>query len=204
MANVCCDDIYFYSKSDSGSLDALWEDLETSIIFCPDENLAAIENLFLLKEIPTDGLSLRGTVIYMERNEENILLSVSAAWSPLYDAYNAIAEAYRLSFVMQSIEPGCEIYINTDHSGTCFPHEYTVSVEDEDYTTPTGIPVKEKLECGESFSSDPELFQCFAQLGYKAETIEELNILLEDAGITIHTFTDPYSDHNSPDWREIA
>lgn len=54
MANVCCDDIYFYSKSDSGSLDALWEDLETSIIFCPDENLAAIENLFLLKEIPTD------------------------------------------------------------------------------------------------------------------------------------------------------
>lgn len=117
MANICCDDVYFYSESHPEYLTALWEDLETSIVFCRNEDLAWIGNLFRLKNISTDGISLRGTVIYMERNDDNILLGTSAAWSPLYDAYHAIAEAYQVDFAMQSIEPGCNIYINTDHSG---------------------------------------------------------------------------------------
>ncbi len=193
MANICCDDVYFYSESHPEYLTALWEDLETSIIFCRNEDLAWIGNLFRLKNISTDGISLRGTVIYMERNDDNILLGTSAAWSPLYDTYHAIAEAYQVDFVMQSIEPGCNIYINTDHSGQYFPDHYAVSIEDESYLTPADIPIGRKLEYGELFTTKAVLLERFAELGYPANTLEMLDTLLEDTGIEIHCFEDPYS-----------
>ena len=193
MANICCDDVYFYSQSHPEYLTALWEDLETSIIFCRNEDLAWIGNLFRLKNISTDGISLRGTVIYMERNDDNILLGTSAAWSPLYDTYHAIAEAYQVDFVMQSIEPGCNIYINTDHSGQYFPDHYAVSIEDESYLTPADIPIGRKLEYGELFTTKAVLLERFAELGYPANTLEMLDTLLEDTGIEIHCFEDPYS-----------
>ena len=193
MANICCDDVYFYSESNPEHLTALWEDLETSIIFCRNEDLAWIGNLFRLKNISTDGISLRGTIIYMERNDDNILLGTSAAWSPLYDTYHAIAEAYQVDFVMQSIEPGCNIYINTDHSGQYFPDHYAVSIEDESYLTPADIPIGRKLEYGELFTTEAVLLERFAELGYPANTLEMLDTLLEDTGIEIHCFEDPYS-----------
>ena len=181
----------------------MWEDLETSIVFCRNEDLAGIGKLFELKCIPAEGFSLRGTVIYMERNEDSILLSTSAAWTPLYDAYCAIADVYQLSFVMQSIEPGCGIYINTDHSGRYFPDHYTLSVDNEDFITPAGVPVYDKLEYGEKFSTDADLLGRFTEIGYQADTIDALNLLLEDTGIAIHVFTNPYSSQNLQDWRKI-
>lgn len=193
MANICCDDVYFYSQSNPEYLAALWEDLETSIVFCRNEDMAGIGNLFELKGIPTEGLSLRGTVISMERNPDNILLTTSAAWSPLYEAYHAIAEAYHVDFVMQSIEPGCCTYINTDHSGQYFPDHYAVSIEDEAFLTPAGIPVGEKLEYGELFTTDATLLERFAEMGYPADTPEILDTLLEDTGMEVYCFEDPYS-----------
>lgn len=193
MANICCDDVYFYSQSNPEHLDALWEDLETSIVFCSNEDLAWIGNLFELKKIFAEGISLRGTVIYMERNSGNILLSTSTAWSPLYEAYQAIAKAYQVDFVMQSIEPGCSIYTNTDHSGQYFPDRYAVSIEDETFLTPTGIPVGEKLEYGELFTTDAALLERFAEMGYPADKLEMLDTLLEDTGVEVHYFEDPYS-----------
>lgn len=129
----------------------------------------------------------------MERNDDNILLGTSAAWSPLYDAYRAIAEAYQVDFAMQSIEPGCNIYINTDHSGQYFPDRYAVSIEDESHLTPTGIPIGKNLEYGEMFPTEASLLERFAELGYPANTLEMLDTLLEDTGIEIHCFEDPYS-----------
>ena len=193
MANICCDDVYFYSQSNPEYLDALWEDLETSIVFCSNEDLAWIGNLFELKKISAEGISLRGTVICMERNSDNILLSTSAAWSPLYEAYHAIAEAYQVDFVMQSIEPGCNTYINTDYSGQYFPDHYAVYVENEAFLTPTGIPVGEKLEHGELFTTNAALLERFAKMGYPANTLEMLDTLLEDTGMEVHCFEDPYS-----------
>lgn len=193
MANICCDDVYFYSESNLENLNALWEDLEKSIIFCHDEDLAWIGNLFQTKDICTEGISLRGTVIYMERNDDTILLSTSAAWSPLYGAYCAIADAYQVDFVMQAIEPGCNIYINTDHCGKYFPDRYAVSVGDEDFLTPAGFPVGTKLEYGELFATDDSLLERFAEMGYPAGTLEMLEQLLEDTGMEIHRFKDPYS-----------
>lgn len=52
----------------------------------------------------------------MEWNDTYILLSLETAWTPLYEAYQAIAAAYHVPFVMQSIEPGERIYYNTDEA----------------------------------------------------------------------------------------
>lgn len=60
MANICCDDVYFYSESNPEYLNALWEYLEASIIFCHDENLTWLGRLFQLKEIPRTASSFAG------------------------------------------------------------------------------------------------------------------------------------------------
>lgn len=197
MANVCCDDVYFYSDTNSSGLQTLWEDLETCIIFCPDPDKAWIGNLYKYKGISTDGISLRGTVGYLEKNDHNILLSTDTAWAPLFEAYQRIADTYGVDFVMRGIEPGEGIYFNTDHSGQYFPERYILSIADEELLTPAGIPIKDRLEYGETFENDTTLFQRFTELGYHADTIDKLNLLLEDVEITIHPFEDPYSSDDS-------
>lgn len=197
MANVCCDDVYFYSDANSSGLQTLWEDLETCIIFCSDPDKAWIGNPFEYKGISTDGISLRGTVGYLKKNDHNILLSTDAAWAPLFEAYRRIADTYGVDFVMRGIEPGEGIYFNTDHSGQYFPERYILSIADEELLTPAGIPIKDKLEYGETFENDTTLFQRFTELGYHADTIDKLNLLLEDVEITIHPFEDPYSSNDS-------
>jgi hypothetical protein len=93
---------------------------------------------------------------------------------------------------MQSIEPGFSIYTNTDHSGQYFPDRYAVSIEDEAFLISTGIPVSEKLEYGELFTTDAALLERFAEMGYPADTLEMLDTLLEDTGMEVHCFEDPY------------
>lgn len=70
MANICGDDVYFFSGTNPEGLLSLWEDLEASIIICTDADKAWIGNLFEYKGIRTTGIGLRGTVSYMERDEE--------------------------------------------------------------------------------------------------------------------------------------
>ena len=103
MANICCDDVIFYTEGNPEGLYDLWEDLETYIILNQNPDLCWIGNLFSHKKIDSTGISLRGNISYMEWNDTYILLSLSTAWSPLYEAYQAIAASYHLSFVMQSI-----------------------------------------------------------------------------------------------------
>lgn len=103
---------------------------------------------------------------------------------------------------MQSIKPGCNTYINTDYSGRYFPDHYAVSMEDEAFLTPTGIPVGEKLEYGELFTTDAALPGRFAELGYPADTLEILDTLLEDTGMEVHCFEDPYSLNELTDEEE--
>lgn len=116
MANICCDDVIFYTEGNPEGLYDLWEDLETYIILNQNPDLCWIGNLFSHKKIDSTGISLRGNVSYMEWNDTYILLSLETAWTPLYEAYQAIAAAYHVPFVMQSIEPGERIYYNTDEA----------------------------------------------------------------------------------------
>lgn len=191
MPNLCFDDICFYSDTNPQGLSELWYDLERSIVICPHHALSWIGNLFAYKKLNTDGIGLRGNISFMERNDDNILISADTAWSPLYDAYAAIARAYGVSFVMESIEPGFNIYYNTDESGIFFPDKYLVKIDDESLVTPSGSVLSQELENGEPFPSEESLLQKFSELGYHAKSIQELQEMLDEK-VTICEFTNPY------------
>lgn len=191
MANICCDDVVFYADNNPDGLQCLWADLESAIVICPDAD-SGIRNLFQFKGIDISDIGLRGAVTYMEDTGDGILVELETAWSPLYEAYSAIADSYGVSFVLKSIEPGCSLYYNTDISGVYFPEKYIISIEDESYKTPSGIMVSEKLEDDDVFETDQDLLEVFAALGYRAESVDVLSVMLQDTEITIHTFTNPY------------
>ena len=114
MANICCDDVIFYTEGNPEGLYDLWEDLETYIILNQNPDLCWIGNLFSHKKIDSTGISLRGNVSYMEWNDTYILLSLETAWTPLYEAYQAIAAAYHVPFV---INDNVEIALAVDADG---------------------------------------------------------------------------------------
>lgn len=66
MANICCDDVIFYTEGNPEGLYDLWEDLETYIILNQNPDLCWIGNLFSHKKIDSTGISLRGNVSYMD------------------------------------------------------------------------------------------------------------------------------------------
>lgn len=191
MANICSDDVYFYSDTNPKGLQCLWEDLEASIDRDPVKS--SISSLFQYKKIPTAGICLRGMVTYMEHNEDGILLDLDTAWTPLYDAYRAIAAYYEVDFVCKSIEPGAGIYFNTDRNGRFFPEEYMITIEDENEVTPLGKKVTDVLEDWAVYESGQKLMDTFLNLGYEAGSLDELELLLEEQNIRIHAFENPYN-----------
>lgn len=197
MANICCDDVQFFLETNPEGLDRLWEDLETSIVLCPNPDYAALTRLFQYKCIPVTGIYLRGTVTYMERNSDGILLNLETAWKPLYEAYDAIAKVYGVSFVLKSVEPGENIYINTDSAGSCFPEKYIVCIYDEVMPTPSGKKVTEVIEDWDVYASEAELLETFYKLGYIADTAEELDGLLDEDVIHIYKFENFYANENA-------
>lgn len=114
MANICCDDVYFFSDDNTEGIEALWKDLQASITPGYKDDLGQIERLFLHAGLSTEGINLRGTVVAMERTDHAVQLSLDTAWRPLHDAYTALTAAYGIQFVMESIEPGYGIFFNTD------------------------------------------------------------------------------------------
>lgn len=113
------------------------------------------------------------------------------AWFSFQNCWNEICLLrYRFPTVCST---GCDIYFNSDHSSQYFPDHYTVSIEDESYLTPADIPVGRKLEYGEMFSTETSLLERFAEMGYPAQTLEMPDGLLENTGVMIHRFEDPYS-----------
>lgn len=193
MANVCCDDVYFYSDQYPERLQPLWNDLKTSILLpsqSPDN--CWIGNLFQYKKIPSENLSLRGSVYNMDYDGSSIFLTLETCWSPLYEAYQRIADAYGVSFVMRGIEPGCEVYYNTDEEKRYFYDQYVVRIEDSEMITPSGKPLANFLESDELFSSDNAILERFETAGYSANSLAELTALLQDSGVSIYEFQNPY------------
>ena len=194
MANICCDDVIFYTEGNPEGLYDLWEDLETYIILNQNPDLCWIGNLFSHKKIDSTGISLRGNVSYMEWNDTYILLSLETAWTPLYEAYQAIAAAYHVPFVMQSIEPGERIYYNTGEAHLFFPDRYCVRLYEESLLTPCGLIIGEKLEDGEPFETETDVLGRFRDCGYPAATLKELELMFDADELIIFEFTNPYLD----------
>lgn len=115
----------------------------------------------------------------MEWNDTYILLSLETAWTPLYEAYQAIAAAYHVPFVMQSIEPGERIYYNTDEAHLFFPDRYCVRLYEESLLTPCGLIIGEKLEDGEPFETETDVLERFRDCGYPAATLKELELMFD-------------------------
>ncbi len=190
MANICWDDVYFFSDEHPERIQGLWEDLETAIILCshtPED--CWIGNLLNYKKISTKNLSLRGSVCYMEYDDASVLLSLEAYWSPLYEAYQQIADAYGVSFVMKSVEPGNSIYYNTDNEGRYFCERYCIHIIDESL-----IPqnISNVLEDEAPFESAHSILEKFKAFGYSADSLSDLEAQLENIGIEIHKFKNPY------------
>lgn len=197
MANICCDDVQFHPGTNLEGLDKLWEDLETFIVLCPDPDCAALSRFFEYKSIPVTGIYLRGSVTYMERNPDGILLNLETAWQPLYEAYDAIAKVYGVTFVLKSVEPGENLYINTDSAGSCFPERYIVFIYNEEMSTPSGKKVTEVIEDWDVYASETELLETFCKLGYIADTAEELNGMLDEDEIHIYEFENFFANENA-------
>ena len=193
MANLCLDDVYFYSDEHPERIQELWEDLEASIILStckPDDRWFG--NILQYKSINTENIYLRGSVCYMTYDNDAILLSMETCWEPLYEAYRVVADTYGVSFVMQSIEPGFEIYENTDETGRFFCDRYSIRYENESFTTPSGQPISQIIECEEVFTSSEAVLERFESAGYHAATLTELKEKLEGTGITIYEFKNSY------------
>lgn len=131
--------------------------------------------------------------MWMDKNEHSVFIALSTAWTPLYEAYQIIAETYQIHFVLKSIEPGCGIYYNTDLTGDFFPDEYCVTYCNESYITPSGESLGQRVEIEECFSSEASLLQRFHDLGYSADSYQQLKLLTEDYEIWIHQFENPYN-----------
>ena len=108
------------------------------------------------------------------------------------DGYRVVADTYGVSFVMQSIEPGFEIYENTDDTGRFFCDRYSIRYENESFTTPSGQPISQIIECEEFFTSSESVLERFESAGYHAATLTELKEKLEGTGITIYEFKNSY------------
>lgn len=52
MANICCDDVYFYSTDNPNGLNALWDDLNKAISFNTPLSNGWLGDWFAFKEIP--------------------------------------------------------------------------------------------------------------------------------------------------------
>ena len=192
MANICCDDVYFYSDKHPERLQELRKDLESSLIFDHSPEHLWIGNLFEQKGIQTDSISLRGTVEYMECSEDSIYLALSVSCRPLYEAYEKIADAYGLEFVLKGMESGCNIYINTDFMGYFFPEQYCIKIEDESSLTPSGIPICRYLEDEDQFDTKEALIMRLADAGYQTRNWRKLLSLLAEAGNFVYHFQNPY------------
>lgn len=191
MANVCSDNVFFFSDDNPDGIAALWKDLEAAITPGYRDNLGDIKRLFRKKGLPTDALSLNGTITHMTQKEGGILLELDTAWHPLYEAYQVLADAYQLFFVMESTEPGCGIFYNTDDSGIFFKGQYCVT-GDMDLVTPCGRGLCDRVDYGETFSSETELLARFRKLGFRQKSLTELADTLEKSGVYIHSFFNPY------------
>lgn len=192
MSNCCTDTVIFYSALDTAEEQIAC--LGDAISHCyPNCSVCLDTRICVLLDylgIPKEALYFRGDIFYYEINEHSIRFDVNAAWRPLYYCYQAIAEHFYLEFVMQSEEPGCSIFINTDVFGEYLSTRYRVFLPDEAGARGT---VYEELYQNESdheqyLSSEEDVFAMLSPYGFYAEDIPQLISILDTNYVCIDSY----------------
>lgn len=192
MANICSDTVIFFPKNDTAG-DAISR-LKEDLLKCyPTIGCQADTRISLLMHhlgIPTEGISLRGDIVYMGIEDTHIEIELETAWSPLYDAYREIAIHYGLKFVLRAEEPGEGIFINTDVYGTYLDVRYRVLLNLE---ADAGNTVYQRMFAEETdmevyFSQESDLLEWFVQYGISADSYEELDNKLDSDYVSINLY----------------
>lgn len=114
---------------------------------------------------------------------------------PMYGAYKAIAEHYGVKFVMRAEEPGTMIYVNTDTSGTYFTDRYKVWLGDRPADgSLDGLFESTDGEGEAYFDSEETMLEWFRKGGINADSLERLQSLAEERGISIYRFANSYTE----------
>lgn len=79
--------------------------------------------------IPEEGRYCRGEICNMFFEQEYIIITQTDAWSPNVEFWEDILEQNYPSLSMRymAVEPGLQVYVNTDRDGFYFPDKYAVS-----------------------------------------------------------------------------
>lgn len=192
MANTCCDTVVFFPKE--GTAEDAISRLKEDLINCyPSITFRADTRLALLLErlaIPTDGIYLRGDIVYMDIEDTHISIDLETAWKPLYDAYCAIATYYGLDFVLRAEEPGERIFINTDIHGIYLDVRYRILLKPEASADGTVYEkmMKEEPDTEIYFFHEADLLEWFAKYGIPADSYEELEDKLDIDYVCINLY----------------
>lgn len=192
MANICSDTVIFFPKNDTAG-DAISR-LKEDLLKCyPTIGCQADTRISLLMHhlgIPTEGISLRGDIVYMGIEDTHIEIELATAWSPLYDAYREIAIHYGLKFVLRAEEPGEGIFINTDVYGTYLDVRYRVllNLESDAGNTVYQRMFAEETDMEVYFSQESDLLEWFVQYGISADSYEELDNKLDSDYVSINLY----------------
>lgn len=116
-----------------------------------------------------EKISCRGTLHLPDEGfdpekDDYLLIETETAWVPLPEMWEIILEKFypNISFVFNSIEEGCGIYINTDVEHTIFPEQYYLSVYD---------PINDEYE--EEFCESKEELEGYIK---KLKATDEYNV----------------------------
>ena len=58
------------------------------------------------------------------------VIEAEEAWDPNIEIWNRLADKLGLGYVLKSVEPGCEVFVNTDYEGKFFDSEYYLETDD--------------------------------------------------------------------------
>jgi hypothetical protein len=187
MANCCLDTVYFYTDDNIIGLKKLEADLKACIDFNQYNENCWFGNLFEYNLLDTESYHLRGSVMYIEYEDSNIMIESDSAWTPMVDAYKKIAEFYGLQMVYMACEPGSLLYINSDISHRFMDARYYIRLYDED--APENYQeLFQKFEDGDTFPYEDELLQKFSEVGFKATSYKKLIKRLDTDYVDIHKF----------------
>ena len=196
MANICMDTVVFHAASEGQEkgLAALAQAVNGCYPGGTSAGGTGLCRIFGQEGIPTEGMSLRSNVVDVSPGGGRVTMYCDSAWSPMYEAYLAIASHFGVSFELEAEEPGCGVYINTDTDGAYLPDRYKACLSER--PSDGSLDMLFDSAHGETdlyFYSDKELLQWFRERGgIGAESIGALREMLDTGHVSIHEFVNPY------------